>query len=163
MQVLVTGGAGYIGSVTVRALLDAGHSVAVYDNLTHGHPQAVDGRAHFIEGALQNAACLHAAFQSQSFDAIIHFAAYIEVGQSMAEPGLYFANNVGGTISLINAGLENGVRRFVFSSTAAVYGAPAYTPIDEQHPLAPINVYGQGKLMVEQMLAWYGSQVGLRS
>ncbi|HTE86051.1 MAG TPA: UDP-glucose 4-epimerase GalE [Dehalococcoidia bacterium] len=163
MRILVAGGAGYIGSVTVQTLLDAGHSVTVYDDLSHGHQAAVDTRAQLVEGALQDIACLTAAFASQPFDAVLHFAAYIEVAQSMSEPGRYFANNVGGTISLINTAVEHGVQRFVFSSTAAVYGPPAYTPIDEQHPLVPINVYGQGKLMVEQMLAWYGSQCGLRS
>jgi UDP-glucose 4-epimerase len=162
VRVFVAGGAGYIGSITVQALLGAGHSVTVYDNLSHGHRMAVDVHADFVEASLQDAASLKSALEAQTFDAVLHFAAYIEVGQSMAEPGLYFANNVGGTISLINAAVEHGVQRFVFSSTAAVYGTPSYTPIDEKHPLAPINVYGQGKLMVEQMLRWYGSQCGLR-
>src|SRR5712692_10595738 len=163
MHVLVAGGAGYIGSVTVSALLDAGHSVTVYDNLIHGHRAAVDARARLVQGALEDAPRLSEALASDPAEAILHFAAYIEVGESMAEPGRYFSNNVAGTIGLINAALAHEVRRFVFSSSAAVYGTPAYTPVDEVHPAVPINVYGQGKLMVEQMLAWYGSQVGLRS
>jgi UDP-glucose 4-epimerase len=163
VRVLVTGGAGYIGSVTARVLLDAGHDVVVYDDLSHGHRAAVDPRAAFVVGALRDSDLLTNIFSVQRFDAAVHFAAYIEVGQSMAEPGIYFANNVAGTISLLNAMVAADVRRLVFSSTAAVYGTPAYTPIDEQHPLSPINVYGQGKLIVEQMLAWYGSQCGLRS
>jgi UDP-glucose 4-epimerase len=163
MRVLVTGGAGYIGSVTAKALLDAGHAVVVYDDLSHGHRAAVDARAGLVVGSLHDLDLLTRVFTSQPFDAVVHFAALIEVGQSMAEPGLYFTNNVAGTISLLNAAIRGGVRRLVFSSTAAVYGTPVYTPIDEQHPLVPINVYGQGKLIVEQMLAWYGSQCGLRS
>jgi UDP-glucose 4-epimerase len=163
MRVLVTGGAGYIGSVTAKALLDDGHAVVIYDDLSHGHRAAIDARAGFVAGSLHDPDLLKQVFTAQPFDAVVHFAALIEVGQSMAEPGLYFTNNVAGTISLLNAAIAGGVRRLVFSSTAAVYGTPVYTPIDETHPLIPINVYGQGKLIVEQMLAWYGSQCGLRS
>jgi len=162
MHVLVVGGAGYIGSVTVGVLLDAGHRVTVYDSLVHGHRQAVDPRAHLLVGSLQDARALAAAFESDPVDAAVHFAAYIEVGESMTQPGRYFANNVGGTIELVNAMLEHGVKRLVFSSSAAVYGIPAYSPLNEAHPTVPVNVYGHGKLAVEQMLAWYGSQAGLR-
>jgi UDP-glucose 4-epimerase len=162
MHVLVSGGAGYIGSVTVAALLDAGHRVTVFDSLEHGYRAAVDARAQLCEGRLQDTERLNAAFDAEPVDAVVHFAAYIEVGESMAAPGRYFANNVAGTIELLNAMLAHDVRRLVFSSTAAVYGTPEYTPLDEAHPLRPINVYGQGKLIVEQMLHWYGSQAGLR-
>ncbi len=162
MHVLVVGGAGYIGSVTAAALLDTGHRVTIFDSLEHGHHAAIDRRARLCEGRLQDAERLHAAFGAEPVDAVIHFAAYIEVGESMAAPGRYFANNVGGTIDLLNAMLAHDVRRLVFSSTAAVYGTPEYTPIDEAHPLRPINVYGQGKLIVEEMLRWYGAQAGLR-
>ncbi|MGI8552832.1 MAG: NAD-dependent epimerase/dehydratase family protein [Dehalococcoidia bacterium] len=163
MHVLVAGGAGYIGSVTVAELLDAGHRVTVYDSLVHGHREAVDPRARFLFGRLEDLGALSVAFDVEPVDAVIHFAAFIEVGESMAEPGRYFANNIGGTIALVNSMLAHGVRRLVFSSTAAVYGSPRYTPIDEGHPLAPINVYGHSKLAVEQLLSWYGSQAGPRS
>lgn len=163
MHVLVIGGAGYIGSVTVAKLLDAGHRVTVYDSLEHGHRAALDARARLCEGTLQQPRRLAELLEADRVDAAVHFAAYIEVGESMAAPGRYFANNVGGTIELLNVLLEHDVRRFVFSSSAAVYGTPQYTPLDEGHPLAPINVYGQGKLMVEEMLRWYSAQAGLRS
>jgi UDP-glucose 4-epimerase len=163
MHVLVVGGAGYIGSITVKRLLDAGHRVTVYDSLEHGHHAAVDPRARLCAGALQEPDRLAAALAVEPVDAVVHFAAYIEVGESMAAPGRYFANNVAGTVALLNAMLDHDVRRLVFSSSAAVYGTPQYTPLDEGHPLAPINVYGQGKLMVEEMLRWYGSQAGLRA
>jgi UDP-glucose 4-epimerase len=162
MHVLVVGGAGYIGSVTVTALLDAGHRVTVFDSLVHGHRVAVDERARLWVGWLQDGPALAAVFEREPVDAVVHFAAYIEVGESMAQPGRYFANNVGGSIELINAMLAHDVRRLVFSSSAAVYGTPEYSPLDERHPTAPVNVYGQGKLAVEQMLRWYGSQAGLR-
>ena len=158
MHVLVVGGAGYIGSVTVAELLNRGHRVSVYDSLVHGHRGSLDPRARFLRGSLQDLGALSVAFDAEPVDAVIHFAAFIEVGESMEDPGRYFANNVGGTIGLVNTMLAHRVRRLVFSSTAAVYGPPLYTPIDEQHPLAPINVYGQSKLIVEQMLAWYASQ-----
>ena len=162
MHVLVTGGAGYVGSVSVSALLDRGHRVSVYDSLVHGHREAVDPRARFLRGSLQDTGALSVAFDAEPVDAVLHCASFIEVGESMREPGRYFANNVGGSIALINTMLAHGVKRLVFSSTAAVYGAPEYTPIDERHPLAPINVYGQSKLMVEQMLEWYARTAGLR-
>ena len=162
MHVLVVGGAGYIGSVTAAELLDAGHRVSVYDSLVHGYRRAVDPRARFLRGSLQDLGALSVAFDAEPVDAVIHFAAFIEVGESMEDPGRYFANNVGGTIGLVNTMLAHGVRRLVFSSTAAVYGPPRYMPIDEQHPLEPINVYGQSKLIVEQMLTWYASQADLR-
>jgi UDP-glucose 4-epimerase len=162
MHVLVVGGAGYIGSITVAELLAAGHRVSVYDSLVHGHREAIDPRARFLRGSLQDLGALSVAFDAETVDAVIHFAAFIEVGESMLDPGRYFANNVGGSVNLVNTMLAHGVRRLVFSSTAAVYGPPLSIPIDEQHPLAPINVYGQSKLMVEQMLAWYASQAGLR-
>lgn len=162
MHVLVVGGAGYIGSITVAALLDAGYQVSVYDSLVHGHRAAIDARARFLCGSLQDLGALSVAFDARPVDAVLHFAAFIEVGESMQDPGRYFANNVGGSIGLVNTMLAHGVQRLVFSSTAAVYGSPQYTPIDERHPLAPVNVYGQSKLIVEQMLAWYASQTGLR-
>lgn len=162
MHVLVVGGAGYIGSVTVEALLDAGHRVTVYDDLSAGHRAAVDERADLIVAATADAAALDDAL-SQGIDAVMHFAAHIAVGESMEAPGKYFANNVANTITLLNALLRHDVRRFVFSSTAAIFGEPRYVPIDEEHPLVPLNPYGLSKLMVEQMLRWYDERCGLHS
>ncbi len=161
MHVLVVGGAGYIGSVTVAELLDAGHRVTVLDDLSYGHLSALDSRARFVQGNTANAAALESAFAS-NIDAVIHFAAFISVGESMAEPGCYFENNVARTIFLLNAMVKHNVRRFVFSSTAAVFGEPEYLPLDERHPLRPVNVYGETKLIVEQMLRWYDECCGIK-
>jgi UDP-glucose 4-epimerase len=162
MHVLVAGGAGFIGSVTVEELLDAGHHVTVFDDLSAGHRRAVDERADLVVGSTSDAAALDAVL-SHDVDAVVNFSAFIAVGESMSEPGKYFANNVANTITLLNAMLRNDVRRFVFSSTAAVFGEPRYVPIDEAHPLDPVNPYGQSKLIVEQMLRWYDERAGLRS
>ncbi|HEY8490917.1 MAG TPA: UDP-glucose 4-epimerase GalE [Dehalococcoidia bacterium] len=163
MRVLVTGGAGYVGSVTVAELVRAGHDVAVYDNLSTGHAAALPAGVPLTVGELGDAERLDAAFRAGPFDAVMHFAGLIAVGESMAEPGRYFQNNVADTITLVNAALCHGVRRFVFSSSAAVYGVPETAPIPEDHPIRPINVYGETKAMVERILAWYGSQAGLAS
>lgn len=162
MHVLVAGGAGYIGSVTVEELLGAGHRVTVFDDLSAGHRRAVDERADLFVGSTGDEAALDAAL-AQNVDAVVNFSAFLSVGESMSEPGKYFANNVANTITLLNAMLRHDVRRFVFSSTAAVFGEPRYVPIDEQHPLDPINPYGQSKLIVEQMLRWFDERCGLRS
>ncbi len=162
MHILVVGGAGYIGSVTVAELLNAGHQVTVLDDLSYGHLSALDDRAAFVQGNTADTAALDAAFAG-NVEAVIHFAAFLSVGESMAEPGRYFDNNVGRTILLLNAMVQHNVRRFVFSSTAAVFGDPQYLPIDEQHPLRPVNVYGETKLIVEQMLRWYDELCGIRS
>ena len=161
MHVLVVGGAGYIGSVTVEELLNAGHRVTVLDDLSHGHRGAVDERAALVIGSTADPAQLERAF-AEPVDAVIHFAALIAVGESMEKPGEYFENNVGNTINLLNAMLAHDVRRFVFSSTAAVFGGPQYVPLDERHPLVPVNPYGQSKLMVEQMLRWYDERKGVK-
>jgi len=162
MHVLVAGGAGFIGSVTVEELLDAGHHVTVFDDLSAGHRRAVDERADLFIGSTSDAAALDTVL-SHDVDAVVNFSAFIAVGESMSEPGKYFANNVAHTITLLNAMLRNDVRPFVFSSTAAVFGEPRYVPIDEAHPLDPVNPYGQSKLIVEQMLRWYDERAGLRS
>jgi UDP-glucose 4-epimerase len=160
MKVLVTGGAGYIGSVTAAALLDAGHTVTVFDNLVTGHRAAIPRAADFCQGDIRSkddaAGCI-----ARGFDAIIHFAAYIEAGESMADPGKFFENNTCGALNLIESAVRHGVGRFVFSSTAAVY-AGQDAPIKETDPIAPVNAYGATKLMVEQMLAWYRQIYGLR-
>lgn len=164
MKILVTGGAGYIGS-TVSGLLTAnGHKVLIYDNLSHGRPDLVPAGAHLIDGELGDRARLERVFSGavaprssgthEPFDAVLHFAALIEAGESMQRPEIYFRNNTASTLSLLEAMLASGVKRLVFSSTAAVYGEPETVPIQEDARLAPTNAYGQSKLLVEQMLTW---------
>jgi UDP-glucose 4-epimerase len=160
MRVLVTGGAGYIGSVTAAALLDAGHTVTVFDNLVTGHHAAVPRGADFCQGDIRNKEDIGSCV-ARGFDAIIHFAAYIEAGESMVDPGKFFENNTCGALNLIESAARHAVGRFVFSSTAAVY-AGQDEPIKETDAIAPVNAYGATKLMVEQMLAWYRQIHGLR-
>jgi UDP-glucose 4-epimerase len=162
MRVLVVGGAGYIGSTTAAELLRAGHEVTVYDNLVRGHRGAVPAGARLIVGDTSDAEALRRALVVDQYDAAMHFGGYIEAGGSMRDPGAFFANNVGGAITLINALMEAGVERFVFSSSAGVYGEPERIPIPEEHPTRPVNVYGETKLIVETMLRWYGERCGLR-
>ena len=159
---LVVGGAGYIGSHMVRMLADQGHEVTVFDNLSRGHRDAVLG-ADFVRGDLLNPADLESLFQSRRFDAVLHFAALCYVGESVQMPREYYRNNVVGTLNLLNAMLDTGVRRLVFSSTCATYGDPVSVPITEEHPQAPVNPYGWTKLMVEKALADYGAAYGLNS
>lgn len=161
MHILVTGGAGYIGSTTSAHFLQAGHSVTVYDSLVKGHRAAVPDRAHFIQGDIGDRAALDVLFQTQRFDAVVHFAAFIEAGESMEKPDKYFHNNVGKSQVLLDAMLAHGVTRLVFSSTAAVYQS-SRNPLDEDSPIGPTNVYGETKLMIEQMIRWYHRQLGLR-
>jgi len=153
-NILVTGGAGYIGSHTVRLLLDRGYGAAVVDNLSNGHRHNVpEGKLHEID--LADGAALAALMRRERFDAVIHFAAFAEVGESMREPARYFRNNVGGSLSLLGAMVESGVKHIVFSSTAAVYGTPPSSPIREDFPILPVNPYGESKAMVETMLRWF--------
>ncbi len=153
MQVLVTGGAGYIGSHTALALAAAGHTPVVYDNLRQGHAWAVQWGP-LVEGDLRDTARLEQALRDHQIEAVLHFAALIAVGESVAEPRRYFDNNVAGTLSLLTAMEQAGVRDLVFSSTAAVYGDPLRLPIDEDHPKSPVSPYGDSKWMVERMLDW---------
>jgi UDP-glucose 4-epimerase len=162
MRVFVVGGAGYIGSVTAAELLRRGHQVTVYDSLVHGHRAAVPEGARLVVGGTGDAAALQEALAAAPFDAAIHFGGFIEAGESMRDPGRFFANNVAATITLINALLEARVERLVFSSSAGVYGEPERLPIPEDHPLRPVNVYGETKVLVERMLRWYGERRGLR-
>ena len=162
MNVFVVGGAGYIGSTTVAELLAGGHQVTVYDNLEHGHRAALPEGARLVVGDSGDGAALRAALAGGPFDAAIHFGAYIEAGESMRDPGRFFENNVAKTITLVNELIAAGVERFVFSSSAGVYGEPEENPIPETHPLRPVNVYGETKALVERLLRWYGSQQGLR-
>lgn len=155
MNVFVTGGAGYIGSVCVEELLDAGHAVTVFDNLTEGHRSAVDPRARFIQGDFNERDLIHQTLAGVRPDAVIHFAANALVGESMTNPSKYFRNNVGGGLNLIDAAVAAGVRKFVFSSTCATFGPPDRVPMDETLPQRPINPYGESKLMFEKILLWY--------
>lgn len=160
--VLVVGGAGYIGSHMVKYLWEAGREVVVLDNLVSGHRDAVVG-VPLVEGNMGDRAVLEALFQRYAVDAVMHFAGYIEVGESVYDPGKYYRNNVSHTLELLDAMVRHGVDKLIFSSTAAVYGEPRYTPIDESHPREPINPYGRSKLMVEEILGDYESAHGLRS
>jgi len=162
MNILVTGGAGYIGSTCVEQLLEAGHGVTVFDNLTEGHRKAVDPRAKLIIGDLQNRAEIEAAMQDAHPDAVMHFAANALVGESMQNPSKYFRNNVSAGVNLLDAMVSVGVKKFVFSSTCATFGIPDRVPIDETLPQLPINPYGESKLMFEKVLRWYDEIHSLR-
>jgi UDP-glucose 4-epimerase len=162
MQILVTGGAGYIGSVVTTELLKAGHEVVVFDNLSRGHRQALPEAAKLIVGDVTDRESLNLLFKSHSLEAVIHFAARIEVAESMKVPEQYYRINSVGTLTLLEAMLAAGVRKFVFSSTAALYGNPERTPIQEDDKLAPTNVYGDSKFLVERMLGWMHEIHGLR-
>jgi UDP-glucose 4-epimerase len=162
MRVLVTGGAGYIGSVLATELLQRGHQVVVLDNLSHGHRQAVPKDAELVVGELADRAGLDRVMREHSPDAVLHLAALIEAGESMKAPEVFFRNNTANALTLLEAMLAAGVKRFVFSSTAALYGNPERTPIQEDDALAPTNAYGESKLLVERMLAWFHRIHGLR-
>lgn len=160
MKVLVCGGAGYIGSHMVKMLHQQGHQVVTFDNLSTGHRRAVKW-GDFVQGDLLNPTDLFKLFQNHAFDAVMHFAARSLVGESVQNPALYYRNNVTGTYNLLEAMRNKGVNRFIFSSTAAIFGNPVSDKIDEEHPKNPINPYGRTKLMVEQMLQDYASAYGL--
>lgn len=160
--VLVVGGAGYIGSHMVWQLRHFGVRVVVLDDLSNGHADAVLG-AELVQGSIADVALLESLFAIHRFDAVMHFASFIQVGESVVDPAKYYANNVANTLRLLDAMRRHGVHRFIFSSTAAVFGEPAYCPIDEAHPQCPINPYGRSKLMIEQVLADYARAYGLRS
>ena len=162
MRILVTGGAGYIGSVVADRLLRSGHSVTVLDNLCKGHREAVPAQAEFILADTGDQPVVDRAFGQGQFDAVMHFAAFIEAGESMLCPEKYFDNNSARTLSLLQAVLKYRVPRFVLSSTAAVYGEPRRIPIMEDDPLEPTNAYGESKLIVERMLVWFHRVHGLR-
>src|SRR5579863_8087936 len=161
-RILVTGGAGYIGSNTTLQLLDAGYDVVVADNLSRGHREAVDPTRLRVVDLLDTEGLVR-VMSEKPCDAVIHFAAYIAVGESMQVPEVYFRNNTAGSLSLLTAMLQAGIRRIVFSSTAAVYGMPARVPIPESEPSAPVNAYGESKVMVETLLEWFDRIHGMRS
>ncbi|HAE20891.1 MAG TPA: UDP-glucose 4-epimerase GalE [Spirochaetaceae bacterium] len=161
MKVLVIGGAGYIGSHVALELKERGHTVTVFDNLSSGVRENLHEGCAFIQGDIMKPEELKAAL-STGFDAAVHLAAFKAAGESMLEPGKYAVNNIGGTINILNALVEAGVKMLAFSSSAAVYGEPAYLPIDEEHPKNPENFYGFTKLEIERVLAWYDKLKGLR-
>lgn len=162
MNILVVGGAGYIGSHMVKQLLATKHSVTTLDNLSTGYRDAVLGGV-FIQGDVGDRALLDQIFSEHQFDAVFHFASFIQVGESAKKPENYYQNNLINTINLLNAMNLAGVKNFIFSSTAAIFGEPSYTPIDETHPKLPISPYGRSKWMVEQILEDYDYAYGLKS
>lgn len=161
-DILVVGGAGYIGAHMVKQLARAGYRPVVLDNLSGGVREAV-GKARLVVADLGNPGAIDALMQAYDFAAVMHFASFIQVGESVADPAKYYDNNVGNTVRLLEAMVRHGVNRFIFSSTAAIFGEPEYVPIDEKHPTVPINPYGRSKWMVEQILADFDTAYGLRS
>ncbi len=155
MRVLVTGGAGYIGSVVVAELVRAGHQPVVYDNLSNGHRQAVPDEVPFVHGDVGEGVKVSKTIREHGIEAVMHLAAFIEAGESMKYPERFFRNNTAGTLGLLETMLDAGVDRFVFSSTAALYGNPEKVPIRETDALKPTNAYGESKLLVERILAWF--------
>jgi UDP-glucose 4-epimerase len=161
-RVLVTGGAGYIGSIVTSQLLAKGYKVTILDNLSHGRRTALPDGVEFLQGDVGDRAALDQLFSSQKIDGVMHFAALIEAGESMKVPERYFRNNTASTLTLLEAVLDHRISRIVFSSTAALYGDPERTPIEEDDALRPTNAYGESKLLVERMLAWFHRIHGLR-
>lgn len=162
MRILVAGGAGYIGSHMVRLLTDLGHEVVTFDDLSAGFRDAVLG-GFFVQGSLHDKSALSDLFGAYQFDAVVHFAGSIAVGESVRDPAKYYQNNLAGTLNLFDAMRAHGVNKLVFSSTAAIFGVPQYVPIDEQHPQAPINPYGMTKWVTERILLDYDVAYGMRS
>lgn len=162
MKILVVGGAGYIGSHMVKMLLEQGHRVIVFDNLSSGYRDAVLGGI-FVKGDLADKDQLDDVFARLRPEAVMHFASHIQVGESVLHPSKYYFNNFSNTMNLLDTMVKHEVRHFIFSSTAAIFGEPEYTPIDELHPKRPLNPYGRSKLMVEEVLADYERAYGLRS
>src|SRR5216117_3546173 len=162
MRIFLTGGAGYIGSVCAEQLLNEGHEVAIFDNLSEGHRRAIDPRAQFIEGDLALRDQIETALSSCRSDAVMHFAANALVGESMQNPSKYFRNNISNGLNLLDAMVATGVRRMVFSSTCAIFGPPDRLPIDETAPARPISPYGESKLAFEKILRWYDQIHGLK-
>lgn len=162
MKILVVGGAGYIGSHMVKMLVDSGHSVTTFDNLSSGFRDAVLG-GEFVQSDLVDLTAIDQVFTKFQPEAVMHFASYIQVGESVQHPDKYYLNNFTNTLNLLNTMVKHNVKNFIFSSTAAVFGEPEYVPIDEAHNKAPLNPYGRSKLMVEQALADYERAYGLKS
>jgi len=161
MRILIVGGAGYIGSHVAREFLDGGQSVTVFDNLSSGLRENLFTAARFVQGDILDTEALSTVFKG-GFDAVVHLAAFKGAGESMFKPEKYSVNNISGTLNLINAACDAGVKNFIFSSSAATYGEPKYVPIDEDHPTNPENYYGFTKLEIERFLGWYDKLKGLR-
>src|SRR5438876_11592196 len=162
MKIFLTGGAGHIGSVCTEQLLNEGHEVAIFDNLSEGHRRAIDPRAQFFEGDLAHRDQIETALASCRSDAVMHFAANALVGESMQNPSKYFRNNIASGLNLLDAMIAAEVRSLVFSSTCATFGPPDRVPVDEETPQRPINPYGESKLAFEKILRWYDAIHGLR-
>ena len=162
MKILVVGGAGYIGSVCAELLLDQGHGVTIFDNLSEGHRRALDPRAEFVEGDLVDRQLIEKTLAKQQPDAVMHFAANALVGESMQNPSKYFRNNIANGLNLLDAMISAGVEKIIFSSTCAIFGPPERVPIDETMTPRPINPYGESKLAFEKILHWYGEIHGLK-
>lgn len=162
MAILVTGGAGYIGSVAVRDLLDDGEEVVVVDNLVYGHRQAIDSAVAFFEGDIGDQVLIGEILEKHEINAVMHFSAFAYVGESVEDPAKYWENNVSQSIRFFNEMLAGGVKKFIFSSTCATYGEPQYVPIDEKHPQSPTNPYGWSKLIIERMLENYDTAYNAR-
>lgn len=167
-MLLVTGGAGYIGSHCAMALLEQNEEIVIFDNLSTGHIETVEklqeyGTVYFIEGDLKNKNNINKVFEKFDIDTVVHFAAYSQVGESVKNPDKYYQNNVVGTLNLLSSMISHGIKKIVFSSTAATYGEPIYTPIDENHPQNPMNPYGQTKLIIEKIMDDYDRAYGLKS
>jgi len=162
MKILVVGGAGYIGSVCAELLLDQGHGVTIFDNLSEGHRRALDPRAAFAEGDLVDRQLIEKTLSKQQPDAVMHFAANALVGESMQNPSKYFRNNIANGLNLLDAMISAGVEKIIFSSTCAIFGPPKRVPIDETMTPRPINPYGESKLAFEKILRWYGEIHGLK-
>ena len=167
-MILITGGAGYIGSHAVINFINSGYEVVVFDNLENGHIETIEalqriGNVKFEKGDLRNIEDIEKVFSKYDIEAVIHFAAFALVGESVNNPGKYYRNNAFGTLNLLDTMIKHGVKKIVFSSTCATYGEPNYTPIDENHPQNPINPYGTSKLMVEMMMKEYDVAYGLKS
>lgn len=161
MKILVTGGAGYIGSFMAKRLLDDGHEVVIADSLERGDEKKLDPRAEFRKGDLTKEDFVATLFKENNYDCVMHFAAYISVGESMENPGMYFRNNVFSTINLLEKMRKNDIKYFIFSSTGTVYGTPSELPTPENHPKNPENPYAESKLMVEKLLHWYWEVYGI--
>jgi UDP-glucose 4-epimerase len=162
MKILVVGGAGYIGSVCAELLLDEGHGVTIFDNLSEGHRRAIDPRAEFVEGDLEDRQSIEKTLAKHRPNAVMHFAANALVGESMQNPSKYFRNNIANGLNLLDAIVAAGVGKIIFSSTCAIFGPPERVPIDETTPPGPINPYGESKLAFEKILRWYGAIHGLK-
>jgi UDP-glucose 4-epimerase len=162
MKILIVGGAGYIGSICAELVLDQGHEITVFDNLSEGHRGALDPRARFIEGDLKERQAIDSALAAASPEAVMHFAASALVSESMRDPSKYFRNNISGGLNLLDAMVGAHVKRIVFSSTCAIFGPPERLPIDETAPTRPINPYGESKLAFEKILRWYDEIHGLK-